>query len=192
MADGAKAKFEWGRYSILIVEDDESIRDVLRELLEGVAPAAIRTAADGDAALNILDSFPADIVLTEGNLTGMDSLDFLRAIRNKKTSPNADVLVVVMASMAENQRLQRMCGIGIEAFIKKPVSNEIVLKRLVSTLSSPRRFVSSLGYFGPDRRGRVGGVRPGPERRPGCRADGKAPTAPRTPSRTTGGEDATC
>jgi len=95
----------------------------------------------------------------------MDSLDLLRAIRNKETSPNVDVLVVVMASMAENQRLQRMCGIGIEAFIKKPASNEIVLKRLALTLSAPRRFVSSLGYFGPDRRGRVGGVRPGPERR---------------------------
>ena len=138
---------------------------MFRELLEGVAPAGIRTVADGEEALKVLESFPADIVLTEGNLTGMDSLNLLRAIRNKKTSPNADVLVVVMASMAENQRLQRMCGIGIEAFIKKPISNEIVLKRLVSTLSGPRRFVSSLGYFGPDRRGRVDGARPGPERR---------------------------
>jgi two-component system chemotaxis response regulator CheY len=149
----------------LVVEDDERIRDVVRELLEGVAPAGIRTVADGEEALKVLESFPADIVLTEGNLTGMDSLNLLRPIRNKKTSPNADVLVVVMASMAENQRLQRMCGIGIEAFIKKPISNEIVLKRLVSTLSDPRRFVSSLGYFGPDRRGRVDVARPGPGRR---------------------------
>ena len=78
--------------------------------------------ADGEEALKVLESFPADIVLTEGNLTGMDSLNLLRAIRNKKTSPNADVLVVVMASMAESQRLQRMFGIGIEAFIKKPIS----------------------------------------------------------------------
>jgi len=149
----------------LVVEDDERIRDVVRELLEGVAPAGIRTVADGEEALKVLESFPADIVLTEGNLTGMDSLNLLRPIRNKKTSPNADVLVVVMASMAENQRLQRMCGIGIEAFIKKPISNEIVLKRLVSTLSDPRRFVSSLGCFGPDRRGRVDVARPGPGRR---------------------------
>jgi hypothetical protein len=39
MADGAKAKFDWGRYSVLVVGDDKSIRDVLRELLENVVPA---------------------------------------------------------------------------------------------------------------------------------------------------------
>jgi len=112
----------------LVVEDDEAIRDTLLSLLEAVAPAGIRTAGDGEKALKILEKFPTDVVLMEGNLAEMESLDLLRAIRNKTTSPNSDVLVVVMASMADGNRLQRMCGVGIEAFIKKPVSNEIVVK----------------------------------------------------------------
>ena len=161
--------------------DDEAIRQALRTLLEGAGSAGVRVAADGPEALITLEKFPADIALIEGNLEGMDSLDLLRAIRNKKSSPNPNVLVVVMASMAETERLRRMCGIGIEAFIKKPVTNEIVLKRLAATISGPRRFVSSLEYFGPDRRGRAAGARPGPERRRISEPVAKPEKAPNEP-----------
>ena len=86
-----KKKFQWSRYNVLVVEDDEAIRQALRTLLEGAGSAGVRVAADGPEALITLEKFPADIALIEGNLEGMDSLDLLRAIRNKKSSPNPNV-----------------------------------------------------------------------------------------------------
>ncbi len=156
MAGENPSAFDWSQYRILVVEDDDAVRESLEGLLAEIPVAEFRFVSGGLGALKVLSKFSADIVLTEGNLAGMDSLDLLRALRNKETSPNPDILIVVMAEMAETERLRRMCGIGIESFIKKPVSPDVVQKRLASTLANPKRFVSSLGYFGPERRGRRG------------------------------------
>jgi hypothetical protein len=81
----------------------------------------------------------------------MDGLDTLRAIRGKD-SPNSDVIVAVMVAVADAERLRRMCGIGIESFIRKPVAADVLLQRVQGAIVNPQRFISSLTYFGPDRR----------------------------------------
>ena len=45
-----------------------------------------------------------------------------------------------------------MCGIGIESFVRKPVTTEVLLPRVAKAIANPQRFISSLTYFGPDRR----------------------------------------
>ena len=120
MGGETKKKFQWSRYNVLVVEDDEAIRQALRTLLEGAGPAGVRVAADGPEALTTLEKFPADIALIEGNLEGMDSLDLLRAIRNKKSSPNPNVLVVVMASMAKPNACAGCVGLASKPSSKSP------------------------------------------------------------------------
>ena len=166
MSDSPSTGLDWSRVRLLVVEDDDVVRHALEEMLKEADLGEYKFAAGGEEALDILADFRADIVLTEGNLQGMDSLDLLRRLRNKETSPNPGVLIVVMASMAETDRLRRMCGIGIESFIKKPISAKVVLKRLATVVAQPRRFVSSLQYFGPDRRTLKGAeAHHGPNRR---------------------------
>ena len=143
--------FNWGQRRILVVEDDAETLERIRAIFAPVRLAGLEVLRDGGKVADALGRFPADIVLMEANPVGTDGLDVLRAIRGRE-SPNRDVIVAVMVAMADAERLRRMCGIGIESFIRKPVTGEVLLARVAGALQNPRRFISSLTYFGPDRR----------------------------------------
>ncbi len=181
--------FDWSQRRILVVEDDTETLGRLRALFGTVPLEGLELVSDGSEALPLLRRFPADLVLIEASPKGMDGLDLLRALRNREISPNPDVLVAVMVSMTDADRLRRMCGIGIESFVRKPVEPDVLLTRIAQAIANPHRFISSLTYFGPDRRKpRVSGtdVYIGHERRrtqkPAKQAMPPAPpAAPRAP-----------
>ena len=68
---------------ILVVDDEPDLRDLLEFLLlrEGYEVICL---SDGDAALAWLDRHPADLVLTDIMMPGMDGLTLARAIRYRE------------------------------------------------------------------------------------------------------------
>ncbi len=142
---------DWSLRRILVIEDDAETLERIRAILAPLRLAGLDTLRDGAKVLEVLARFPADMILMEASPAGADGLDVLRAIRGRE-SPNRDVVVAVMVAMADAERLRRMCGIGIESFIRKPVTADVLLVRVSGAISNPRRFISSLTYFGPDRR----------------------------------------
>src|ERR1043165_287202 len=76
-----------GRMRILVVEDDNDQRDLIREkLLDHFGPETVATAACGHEALNLpLGSF--DIILTDFNLPDISGMDLLKAILAKCDKP---------------------------------------------------------------------------------------------------------
>ena len=85
---------------ILFVDDDEEAREVLGEFIvdEGYL---IETARDGREALVRLATFPADLVVTDLEMPGMNGLDLGRSLRRER--PACPVLLV---TAHENQIVQ--------------------------------------------------------------------------------------
>jgi len=79
--------------SILIVDDDAWIRDSLTDALSR-SGNEVRTAENAEAALAALAESPADVVLTDVRMLGMDGLELLRLV--KERAP--DVAVVLMTA----------------------------------------------------------------------------------------------
>jgi CheY-like chemotaxis protein len=144
-------KFDWSQRRILVIEDDAETLEKLRAIFVPLRLGALDVVRDGAQVLAAMKRIAPDLILMEANPGGMDGLDTLRAIRGKD-SPNPDVIVAVMVAVADAERLRRMCGIGIESFIRKPVAADVLLQRVQGALVNPQRFISSLTYFGPDRR----------------------------------------
>ncbi len=65
--------------NILIVDDDAALRESL-ELLLSAEGHAVRTAADGQAALELLEASPADVVLCDLRMPGLDGFDLIPQI----------------------------------------------------------------------------------------------------------------
>ncbi|MBI2179598.1 MAG: sigma-54-dependent Fis family transcriptional regulator [Deltaproteobacteria bacterium] len=92
--------------TVLVVEDQESARESLAELLRGEG-YEVHEAADGKAAIALVDQLDLDVVLTDLSMPGADGIAVLRHIRV------ADVLRKVQLLMAhrklawENQLLRR-------------------------------------------------------------------------------------
>jgi CheY-like chemotaxis protein len=116
------------RARILVVEDSVGVRELERVILEG-AGYLVETAVDGlDGASRLRDE-PADLVLSDVEMPGMDGFDLTRTIRRTKGWEN--VPVVIMTSRGEDHARQAGMDAGCSAYLLK---NEFDQEQLVSTV----------------------------------------------------------
>jgi chemotaxis protein histidine kinase CheA len=113
---------------VLVVEDSVGVRELERVILEG-AGYQVETAVDGlDGAARLRDD-PADLVLSDVEMPGMDGFDLTRTIRRTKGWEN--VPVIIMTSRGEEHARQAGLDAGCSAYLLK---NEFDQEQLVSTV----------------------------------------------------------
>ena len=105
--------------SILIVDDEQSYRQLLSLVFEGDGHS-IRTAVNGREALELLQAESADIVISDVKMPDMDGIGLLRAVR--ETLP--DVGVILMTAFASVETAREAFKLGADDFIQKPFDVE--------------------------------------------------------------------
>ncbi len=107
--------------TVLIVEDERDIREVLRRYLER-AGLSVLTTASGTEALRLLAS--ADLVLLDLGLPDIDGTDLLREIRLLERLP-----VIVLTARSTTEDRIRGLELGADDYVTKPFSpHEVVLR----------------------------------------------------------------
>ena len=148
----------------MLVEDDPSIRLLLRDMLSVFGVEKIVTVSDGTKAFPELRQFPADIVITNWVMEPLDGLEFTRIIRNQPDSPNPFVPIIMMTSRNLRDEVERARDIGVTKYLVKPITAEGLRSKIVSVIENPREFIRGPHYIGPDRR-RTHGLYGGADRR---------------------------
>ena len=129
-AECAKAKvvgYEGAVREILVVDDDPSNRDVLRQLLAEVG-FAINEADSGDAALRLMRSRRFDGVISDIRMTGKDGNAFCREVRSDAALAKT-VMVASSASVYDGDRQAAECA-GFDDFVPKPVKEQELFRVL--------------------------------------------------------------
>lgn len=113
---------------ILLVEDDDAIRNALSRALtaQGVTVAAVARGAD---ALGRLAEFAPDAVILDLGLPDLDGADVLAMIRSL-----SDVPVLVATARDDEQQIVRLLDAGADDYIIKPYSAAQVLARVRAVL----------------------------------------------------------
>lgn len=156
--------FEGRRLNVLVVEDNANFRRLLRTILNTINVRDIMETEDGSSALELLRTYPADLVLLDWKMTPMDGLTFMRVLRNAPDSPNPALPVIMVSGYTDATLVTAARDAGVNEFLAKPISAKSLLSRLVAVVDTPRPFVKSTTYFGPDRRRKQVPLK-GPERR---------------------------
>ena len=107
------------RTRILIAEDDDSLRTLIR-LAVDVGELDIDEAADGETAILMAHENPPDIALLDWAMPGLTGLDVCRALRADPRSANA-LIVVVTARVLRGDREQALEA-GADHYLGKPFS----------------------------------------------------------------------
>ncbi|HXG52452.1 MAG TPA: sigma-54 dependent transcriptional regulator [candidate division Zixibacteria bacterium] len=139
--------------NILVVEDQDSARESLAELLRG-AGYEVHEAADGNAAVSLIDQLDLDLVLTDLVMPGRDGIAVLRHLRD--VSPQT--LVILMTGHASVETAVEAIRLGAQDYLLKPLIFEDVLRK-VQHLMSHRKLAwenqllrREIGrHFSPDR-----------------------------------------
>ncbi len=109
--------------TILVVDDDEAIRDLLKRILnkEGYH---VSSARDGSEALEILKTNSVDIVLSDMNMPNLSGFELLKQIREVHPT----IGVIIMTSYGDIYSIKDSLLLGADEYICKPFkSQEIVM-----------------------------------------------------------------
>ncbi|GAA0843315.1 response regulator transcription factor [Marinobacter szutsaonensis] len=118
--------------SILVVDDDAAIRELLQEHLSRVG-YDIRTAGDGDQMRQLLGERPADLIVLDVMLPGDDGFTLCRQIREHSQVP----IIMLTASSDETDRVVGL-EIGADDYLAKPFSARELQARVKALLRRAR------------------------------------------------------
>ena len=142
------------KVNFLIVEDNAHMRLMVRSILSALGAHSIKDAENAKSAFEILGAFPIDIVICDWQMKPVNGLDFVRAIRTGKNSPNPLIPIIMLTAHSEMKRVTEARDCGVNEFAVKPVSAKSLYAKIREIIRNPRNFVQTETYFGPDRRRR--------------------------------------
>ena len=118
---------------ILIVDDDDAIRDTLYELLS--EHYVCQTAETAEKAVARLEADIYDVVLTDISMPGLSGLELLGHIRQKFS----DTPVIIISGIGDQEHAQGLIKLGAFDFLLKPFKLEVVEKSVRRAVEYRRR-----------------------------------------------------
>lgn len=116
--------------TVLVVEDQDSARESLAELLRGEG-YEVHEAGDGDSAKDLISKLDLDVVLTDLMMPGADGIDVLKHARN--VSPQT--LIMLMTGHASVETAVEALRLGAQDYLLKPLIFEDVLRKVERLIS---------------------------------------------------------
>lgn len=121
--------------SILIVDDDRALADIIRDILSA-AGYAVKHVKDADSAFAEMKKKPVDLVLLDFNLKGISGLELLRLM---KQEPKTATLPVMMLTVKGDEFNKVKClTAGADDYLVKPASTRELLARVQALLRRSR------------------------------------------------------
>ena len=123
-------------YKVLIVDDEQLIRSgmIARFQYLNFTFERIREAASGMEALALLEKEPADIVITDIKMPGMDGIEVCRRIRDMVSCP----IIFLTAKVEEQDRVMGLLS-GGDDYVLKPFSLKELDARIIAHLKREER-----------------------------------------------------
>jgi two-component system, chemotaxis family, chemotaxis protein CheY len=116
----------------LIIDDDDTIRAILKRVLINKFGIIPFEANNGKEGLNILKNNLPDVILLDNTMPVMDGVSFLRNIRNEEKYK--DIPVLVITANDESEIVEEMIQLGITDYILKPIDPEVTFQRIKTAI----------------------------------------------------------
>lgn len=126
---------------VLIAEADPWSRDLLKQVLLNVrCDARLDLCADGQQAMELLSQVPYDLVIVDWELPGVDGLNVLRSVRQRKRNP--PLPFILMSSRNDSASVREALPLAPTAYLTKPLDMDNLTHRLQELLLNAGEEVS--------------------------------------------------
>lgn len=122
--------------TILVVDDEPSIRSLLRQQLEDQG-YIVREAADGMEAISQVKQMPPDLIILDVMMPAINGFDVAAVLKNNPTT--MDIPIIILSIVEDKQRGWKL---GVDCYLTKPIDSEKLLNNievLISRGSSPKK-----------------------------------------------------
>lgn len=114
--------------NVLIVDDQLTIRSLVRTGLQQLGFSNIYEAPDGEEGLRQMLARPIQLVISDYNMPKLDGLGLLRAIRSHP--PIAKTAFVMLTGRADKELVQRAVQFGVNNYLVKPFTVAILKDKI--------------------------------------------------------------
>lgn len=119
------------RKRVLVVDDEESIRDLLSKTL-ALAEYDVETAGDASTALDRMRQMPYDLLVADLKMPGMDGLTLIKQARNIR----ADLPIIIITGFSSESSAIEAVNLGVTGYLTKPFRVPQVLAAAARALGS--------------------------------------------------------
>ena len=174
------------RISLMVIEDNDYMLDILVNSLKRIGFTRVQKAKNGREAVEYLKLTskgfsaavePIDIVVSDLVMSPVSGLHVLQWLRDDKQSPNRFMPFIMLSGAADKTNVEETRNRGVTDFMAKPFSVDNIYKVLQRIIDAPRQYITTQNYFGPDRRRSKAGPPKGARTREGPRpwSSGRGP-----------------
>ena len=118
----------------LIVDDQQTMRMLVRSGLQQLGFRELHDAIDGESALQVASQTPPDLVISDFNMPKLDGLGLLRAIR--AYPPTAKAAFIMLTGQGDKEVVQKAIQFGVNNFLVKPF-NIVALRGKIEAVLGP-------------------------------------------------------
>ena len=112
---------------ILVIDDQRSMRSIMRELLHQIGVRDIATASDGEKGLEYLrrpmEDFP-DLIICDLHMENMDGMEFCNAVRRDQALRNHHVPIIILTGDRDKLLHEVAQQVGAVSVVTKPITAE--------------------------------------------------------------------
>lgn len=149
----ARARAKLNKISILVVDDDKAISNLVRNVLKNLGFGNIIMVHDPDEGMFAMQKNHIDLVITDWEMEPRSGVDFTKQIR-ELDPPKRFVPIIMLTGHGEKHEIELARDAGITEYLIKPFMAKSLCSRIMMVIDSPRSFIISRDYSGPSRRRR--------------------------------------
>ena len=123
-----------GSIRVLIAEDNQYLRKLIRNLLVNVGIKKIDEVGDGLAGFEAIKNLEPDIVIVDWELPLLSGSELVRIVRTPGMLSRRSVPIIMFGASAERWRIAEAKRLGVDAYLTMPISAKTLHDRIVSIL----------------------------------------------------------
>ncbi|MDD3370818.1 MAG: response regulator, partial [Alphaproteobacteria bacterium] len=106
--------------SILIVDDERLIQNLVRCVLENLGFTKIECANNGRKAQALVQKQAFDIIITDWRMDDLDGIDLINFVRRSKKVPFCKTPIIMLTGNTEDYYVKAAIDAGVNAYLLKP------------------------------------------------------------------------
>ncbi len=124
-------EIDFSHLRVLVVEDDKSSAELLKEILSDLKIESIELAHDGNEALTKLfqTEEPYDLVLCDWNMPGKSGLEVHTTLKTDKRF--SKLIFILVSAVADGEQIRAAISQGVNDYVVKPIDEAILKKKII-------------------------------------------------------------
>ena len=124
---------DFGALKVLVVDDQEFVRTIVKKMLAQLGVATILEAQDGNTGLDAVVREAPDLVICDVQMRPVDGFGFVKALR--ATPAVSQTAVIMLTAHTDTTTISRAKELDIDAFLAKPVLPPALKEKIIRTLT---------------------------------------------------------